>query len=117
MPTSTPARAVRKAVDEAIILVSEALLAELADVLERSKFDVYVSLEDRQRFFLAFCQTAELIPIVYVVQECRDPNDNKLLEVAVNGNADFIVTGDKDLLALNPFRDIPIVTPAEYLAR
>jgi len=42
---------------------------------------------------------------------------NKFLEAAVNGRADVIVTGDKDLLDLNPFRSIAIMTPADYLAR
>jgi PIN domain len=46
---------------------------------------------------------------------CRDPTDDKFLELAVNGHADLIVSGDGDLLALNPFRDIPIVTPAAFV--
>jgi putative PIN family toxin of toxin-antitoxin system len=46
---------------------------------------------------------------------CRDPNDDFLLECALTGNADFIVTGDKDLLSLQSFRGIPIVTPRQYL--
>ncbi len=47
--------------------------------------------------------------------ECRDPKDNKFLELAVAGNADCIVTGDKDLLVLNPFRDTKIISPANFL--
>jgi predicted nucleic acid-binding protein len=46
---------------------------------------------------------------------CRDPHDDKFLEVAVNGHADLIVSGDGDLLALNPFRNISIVTPAMFV--
>jgi uncharacterized protein len=46
---------------------------------------------------------------------CRDPTDDKFLELAVNGRADFIVSGDTDLLALNPFRNIPIVSPAVFV--
>ena len=46
---------------------------------------------------------------------CRDPKDNKFLELAVAGNADCIVTGDKDLLVLNSFRNIQIITPKEFL--
>ena len=49
------------------------------------------------------------------MRACRDPDDDKLLELAVNGAADFIVTGDDDLLVMNPFRGIAIVTPAEFL--
>ncbi len=49
------------------------------------------------------------------ITECRDPKDNKFLELAVAGNADCIVTGDKDLLVLDPFRNIRIITPKEFL--
>lgn len=52
-----------------------------------------------------------------MVHTCRDPRDDKLLEVAVNGRADLIITGDRDLLELNPFMDIAVLTPAAYLAR
>jgi uncharacterized protein len=58
---------------------------------------------------------AELVPIAERIAACRDPTDDKFLELAVNGRADLIVTGDGDLLALNPFRQIPIVTPAAFV--
>jgi uncharacterized protein len=45
------------------------------------------------------------------------PHDDKFLELAVNGRADLIISGDADLLALNPFRDIPILTPAAFMQR
>jgi putative PIN family toxin of toxin-antitoxin system len=51
------------------------------------------------------------------ITECRDPKDNKFLELAIAGNAECIVTGDKDLLELNPFRNIQIITPKEFLDR
>lgn len=117
LPASVPALAVRKAVDEGQVLVSEASLAELADVLSRSKFDPYVTVEDRQEFFRLLGRIAEVVPISYAVHACRDPRDNKILEVAVNGSADLIVTGDKDLLTLGEFHGIGIVSPARYLER
>jgi putative PIN family toxin of toxin-antitoxin system len=58
---------------------------------------------------------AELVPIAERIAACRDAKDDKFLELAVNGHADLIVSGDRDLLALNPFRDIPIVTPAIFV--
>lgn len=58
---------------------------------------------------------AELVAITQRIAACRDPTDDKFLELAVNGRADAIVTGDADLLALNPFRGIPIVTPAIFV--
>lgn len=116
-PASVPGLAVRRAVDTAQMLVSEPVLNELADVLARAKFDPYVSIEDRQQFLRLLAGVAEMIPITYMIRACRDPKDDVLLELAVNGQADVIVTGERDLLALHPFRDIPIIAPASYLAR
>ena len=47
---------------------------------------------------------------------CRDPNDDKFLELALSGGADCIVSGDKDLLVLHPFRGVPIVTPRDFVS-
>jgi putative PIN family toxin of toxin-antitoxin system len=117
LPGSVPGEAVRKAVDAAQLLVSEATLEELTDVLGRAKFDPYVTIEDRQEFLRLLCRIAEMVPIIHTVRACRDPRDDKFLELAVNGEALLIVTGDDDLLILDPFRGIPIVTPAAYLAQ
>lgn len=115
LPDSIPGQAVRKAVGEADLLVSEATFYELADVLARPKFDAYVTVEDRQEFLRLLGRIAEMVPIVYTVHDCRDPKDNKFLELAVNGEAGVIITGDEDLLVLNPYRGIRIVTPSAYL--
>ena len=115
LPHSVPARAVHKAAREADILMSEATLSELAEVLSREKFDAYVSVEDRQTFIRLLGRIVEMIPEGHMVQACRDPRDNKFLEVAVNGEADVIVSGDEDLLILHPFRGIAIVTPQIYV--
>jgi putative PIN family toxin of toxin-antitoxin system len=112
---SVAARAVRKAVDEGQLLASEATMTELADVLSRAKFDSYVSIQERREFVRLLGGIVELVPIIAEVRACRDPKDDKFLDVAVNGNADLILTGDRDLLALHPFRGIPIRTPAQYL--
>jgi uncharacterized protein len=58
---------------------------------------------------------AELVPIAECIAACRDPTDDKFPELAVNGDAALIVSRDRDLLALNPFRQIPIVTPAIFV--
>jgi uncharacterized protein len=58
---------------------------------------------------------AELVTITERIVACRDATDDKFLELAVNGKADVIVSGDADLLVLNPFRDIPIVMPATFV--
>jgi putative PIN family toxin of toxin-antitoxin system len=116
LPGSTPGRAVRKAVDTGQLLISDAAMAELAAVLARSKFDPYVTIGDRQEFIRLLGRVAERVPITYTVHVCRDPKDNMLLELAVNGSADLIVTGDQDLLVLHVYQDIPIITPAAYVA-
>lgn len=64
-----------------------------------------------------FDRIAERVPIVRIVRACRDPKHDKFVELAVNGAAQLIITGDADLLALNPFRGADILTPASYLAR
>ena len=58
---------------------------------------------------------AEQVTIIERIAACRDPHDDKFLELAVNGHADLIVSGDADLLPLNPFRQIPSVTPAAFV--
>jgi len=58
---------------------------------------------------------AEVVFITERIVACRDPKDDKFLELAVNGRADLIISGDVDLLALDPFRGVPIVTPAAFV--
>ena len=115
--SSVPGQAAAKARHNAILLVSQATMTELADVLAGAKFDRYVSVEQRMGFIRLISKIAEFVPIVHRVRECRDPEDDKFLEVALNGRADFVLTGDADLLALNPWRGIAIMSPAEYLTR
>jgi putative PIN family toxin of toxin-antitoxin system len=117
LPESVPAKAVRKAVNDGQLLISDATLEELADVLSRPKFDPYVSVEDRQEFIRVLNRVAEWVDIISPVKACRDPKDDKFLEVAINGDADLIMTGDKDLLALHPYRGVQIVTPRKYIER
>lgn len=57
-----------------------------------------------------------MVNVLETVTECRDPRDNKFLELAVSGRATHIVTGDSDLLALHPFRGIIVVSPSSFLA-
>ena len=112
---SVPGKAVRKAVTEDLMLMSEASLYELADVLSRKKFDRYLSVEDREEFVRLVFRVVEMVPIVRAVHACRDETDNRILEVAVNGDAELIVSGDSDLLVLNPFRGIPVLKPGDYV--
>lgn len=117
LPASVAGRAVRQAVDAGQLLVSEATMMELADVAGRAKFDPYLSIAEWQEFIRLLGRIAEMVPIVRVVRACRDPRDDKFLEAAVNGRADLILTGDHDLLALDPFMGIAILSPRACLAR
>jgi putative PIN family toxin of toxin-antitoxin system len=112
---STPARAVLKAEREAEILVSAAVAAELASKFKHVKFDKYVTHAKRETYLRHILEIATFVEIPVSIRACRDPRDDKFLEVAVHGRADLIVTGDSDLLALHPFQGIAILTPAEYL--
>ncbi|HJX01152.1 MAG TPA: putative toxin-antitoxin system toxin component, PIN family [Terriglobales bacterium] len=110
-----PRRVLARVLADGIVLLSEDTTRELAEVLFRPKFDRYSGRKERDDFFNQLVAVAEFIPIVQVVRECRDPRDDKFLEVALNGRADVIVTGDGDLLAMNPWRGIVIVSPKDYL--
>lgn len=112
---SVPGQAVRVARREGRLLVSEATMNELVEVLSRTKLDRYISLEDRKQFLRQLARIAEFVPIIQLVRECRDPKDDKFLEVALNGRADLILTGDADLLALHPWRNISVLSPTDYL--
>ena len=112
---SSSDRAYKKARSIGTILLSESSFQELEEILQRPKFDKYVSLESRNQFITRFKLESEQITITEKINICRDPKDNKFLELAVNGNADFIITGDQDLLVLNPFREIQIITVYEFL--
>jgi uncharacterized protein len=109
--------AVHHAMQTGSVLFSAATFAEFADVLMRPKFDPYVSVEDRRNYITLIRRSALWIEILRPIQACRDPKDDKILETAVNGNADAIITGDKDLLVLHPFLGIPIISPADFLSQ
>jgi putative PIN family toxin of toxin-antitoxin system len=117
MPGGTAAKGVDQGLAWGIPLMSEDTLTELSDVLSRSKFDKHVSREDRQRFLRLIGGIVRVIPVTRKISACRDPRDDKFLDVALNGQARLILTGDKDLLALHPFHGVEILPPADFLSR
>ena len=114
-PSSTLSQALRKA-QTWDMLASEATKLEIIEVLSRPKFDRYIELHIRRQLAAEYIHACETIAVHSTIQACRDAKDNKFLELAVDGRADLILTGDQDLLPLSPFRGIPILTPMEYLA-
>jgi putative PIN family toxin of toxin-antitoxin system len=96
------------------LLKSAVTEQEILNVLARPHIAA-VTIPSFRRDLAKLLARAELIAITERIAACRDPTDDKFLELAVNGRADLIISGDADLLVLNPFRDIPIVTPAVFV--
>lgn len=115
LETSTSRRAFDHALDHGKILLSFPVLAELNEVLSRKQFRKYVDEDDARRFLAALVRVAEWVEVSARITACRDPKDDKFLELAVSGHATHIVTGDHDLLTLNPFQGISVLTPQAFL--
>lgn len=115
LPRSVPRQAFHAVAARGRLLVSEATVAELDEVLRRPKFNKYVPEEKRLEFLAALVREAELVEVTEVITACRDAKDNKFLELAVSGRASHILSGDGDLLALHPFRRIAVVSPSAFL--
>ena len=116
-PQSRPGEAVDYAMSHSTIIASTATLAELSGVLLRPYFERYLQESRRLEFLHNLEQDSELVTITHSIAVCRDPKDDKFLELAVSGNATHIITGDNDLLDLHPFRNIPILNPAVFMER
>jgi putative PIN family toxin of toxin-antitoxin system len=110
-----PAQALRYALTNGDVLLSLDLLEELNEVLGRERFNRYLTPEEREEFLEALVERAVLVEITEGVQECRDPKDNKVLELALNGEAQCIISGDRDLLVLHPFRSVLVITVDQFL--
>ncbi len=104
---------------EYTLLYSPSLLEELTDVLNRPRIrDKYgLSETDIATLLRLILLRGEPVTPAQPITACRDPKDNKFLEVAVAGQAEALVSGDEDLLALHPFEGVPIIPPAEFLRR
>jgi putative PIN family toxin of toxin-antitoxin system len=121
-PESTPDKALQRALEFWEICVSVETLAELSTVLGRDKFDRYADPRQRQSFLESFRRRSRIFvvpPFDFPAPAvaCRDPRDNKYLALAFAAEAAAIVSSDDDLLILHPWRGIPILTPAQFLAR
>jgi putative PIN family toxin of toxin-antitoxin system len=112
---STPDRAIRRAFRNGALLTSPDTLDEATEVLTREKFDQYASWERRHELLEALADQSTVVEPTVAVDVCRDPDDNKFLELAVEGDADLIISGDSDLLSLHPFEGIAILSPAGFL--
>jgi uncharacterized protein len=97
---------------------SPLLLAELADVIGRAKFDAILvrSKTSREQALAEVRQLAQVVePPPLAAPVCRDPDDDEVLALALAAQVDLIISGDDDLLVLHPFQGIPILSPARAL--
>jgi len=115
LPISVNKTAFQKAEQIGKIVFSKETFIEITSVLLRSKFNKYLSVEDRLEFIKRIEDRYEKVEIVSSFTDCRDPKDNMFLNLAVDANASCLISGDKDLLVLNPFHQISIITPGDFL--
>ena len=111
-----------RAMDKAIILgkltFSNATMNELVEVLFRKKFDKYfLNSEEKWSAIQRISLNAVFFSPTESIMACRDPKDDKFLELAVSANASCIITGDKDLLVLHPFRNIAILNAVDFIEK
>ena len=114
LPASKPGAALRLALLHHQVVMSPATAAELDRVLARLKFQRYITPAERQDFLLALARAVTIVQAPVQLQVCRDPRDDKFLDLALASRAAVLVTVDKDLLVLDPFEGVRIVTPAEF---
>ncbi len=112
---SLPQKVFDYATSQAILLISDEVQSEIENVISRPKLQKYITLEQRNKFLTELSQQVERVTINQKIRACRDPKDDKFLELAVCGEANYIITGDADLLDLHPFQNIPIVKAANFL--
>lgn len=96
------------------LIFSRELLEEFITVSQRPKFSKYFNQTDIDNLLVLFESYGELVEVHSVVEVCRDAKDNFLLALAKDGNADYLVTGDEDLLALSYFTQTRIINYADF---
>lgn len=128
-PRGKARRVVDHVIDHGRSISSREAHQELTTRLARPKFDKFTTIAERNSFIQALLIANEWVAISGTLKVCRDPDDDKILETAVVGRADWLVTGDKDLLALRPagehlevaaiedarYHGVLILRPAEFL--
>lgn len=114
-PESVPALALEKALLHFEVCASVETLVELESVLLRDKFDRYAPVSLRQAFVSGLRSHLAMIDVRMIVIDCADPKDNKFLALAETCGAEMIIASDADLIALHPWRDIPILPPSAFL--
>lgn len=115
-PSAGMAHVVSIALESGCLLFSQDTFDELRHVIERFVRRAFISVQESSEFLGSMVDVAEWVPIMERVKACRDPKDDMFLELAVNGRADYLITGDKDLLVLHPFSDTQILSPNDFIS-
>jgi uncharacterized protein len=113
---SVPERALLRAEEVDVFALSSAVENEIVEVFNRPKFAQAIRQERREYVLGILRDAAVWFDPAERVADCRDPKDDKYLELALAAGAETIVTGDDDLLVLHPWRGVRILRPADYLA-
>jgi putative PIN family toxin of toxin-antitoxin system len=119
---SKPHQALTLALGSCVICICEQELAELAEVLNRSSLERYLTRSDRDRFLALIRERTQIVEIDEMVgtaldPPCRDPKDNFILALSIAARASVIVSSDHDLLVLHPWRGIPVLSPAQFVSQ
>jgi putative PIN family toxin of toxin-antitoxin system len=109
-----PFRIVEHLIKNNALIFSKETISDLSSRIIQPKFDKYVSAEDREAYVNNLILSADLVIIDNLIQGCRDRDDEKFLETAMKGDAQFIISGDQDLLTMHRFEGIDIVTVQEF---
>lgn len=99
------------------LIFNEELMEEFFEVAQRPKFGKYFTSADLENLLALFDVYGEWVQVVSSVDLCRDAKDNFLLALAKDGKADYLITGDQDLLIIKKFEDTDILTYAEFEIR
>ena len=113
---SIPRQAFDSALSRGELLTSESCLAELNQVLHRPKFARYLTPFEADLFINQYSLKVTSVSVNSSVSDCRDLKDNKFLELAIDGQAACIISGDQDLLVLHPYQGISIFSPTDFLS-
>ncbi len=114
---SVPDQAIQHAFAMDHVAVSSATLAELVEVLARPRLARFITPQRGDAVLSLLRSSGVVFEPVKRVSDCRDPKDDKYLELALASGAGTIVSSDGDLLVLHPWRGVRILRPAEYLAQ
>ncbi|MYC30459.1 MAG: putative toxin-antitoxin system toxin component, PIN family [Chloroflexi bacterium] len=114
-PSSLPGHVLDHVINHGCLLISANTASELRAVLFRPRLGRYLQAEEATEFLASVLRYAEPVEITDSIAVCRDPNDDKFLELALSGQASHIVSGDQDMLELQPFRGVLVLSPRAFL--